>query len=84
MVPDAIQELLERTYRDQTVGELTYADQADADELLRLLRIHANRRNLKLHAETATSENGPLLRFKMRDKRVYTKRAACWNQQAGG
>jgi hypothetical protein len=81
VVPDAVRDLLERTYEDQTVGELPYDNQADADELLRLFRVHSNRRNLRLHTEyTQDGEGRALLRFKMRDKRVYTKRSPRWHQ----
>jgi hypothetical protein len=81
VVPDAVQEALETTYRDQTVGELPYVDQADADALVSLFRTHANRRGLKLHWEYAAApDGGRLLRFKMRDKRVYTKRSPRWHQ----
>lgn len=81
VVPDAVQDALEATYRDQTVGELPYEDQDDADDLVRMFHTHVNRRGLKLHWEyTKDSEGRKLLRFKMRDKRVYTKRSPIWNR----
>lgn len=81
VVPEAVQEALEATYRDQTVGELPYEAQADAEALVSLFRTHVNRRGLKLHWEYAQSDSGArILRFKMRDKRVYTKRSPHWSQ----
>ena len=81
VVPAPVQEALESTYRDQTIATLPFEDQADADELVKLLRVHANRRGLKLHweyADLADDQGGRVLRFKMRAKRVYTKRSARW------
>lgn len=85
VVPEQVQEALERTYRDTTVGELPYEDQGDADALLKLFRTHTNRRGLKLHWEYAEGPGGArVLRFKMRDKRPYTKRSPIWDQRAHG
>jgi hypothetical protein len=78
VVPAPVQDALERTYADQTVGELPFADQADAEALVHLFRVHVNRRGLKLHWEIV----GATLRFKMRDKRPYVKRSPRWDHQA--
>lgn len=83
VVPPPVQEALERTYRDHTIAELPFEDQADADALVKLLRVHANRRRLKLHweyADAADDQGGRVLRFKMRAKRTYTKRSPRWQQ----
>lgn len=80
VVPDQVKDVLERTLRDGTVGELPYEQQADADALVRLMTTHANRRNLRLHTECVTKDGTNVLRFKMRKRRVYTKRSPVWQQ----
>lgn len=76
VVPTPIQEILERTYADQTVCELSVKDQADAEALVRLLQVHANRRGLRLHWEAREQA----VSFKMRDKRPYVKRSPRWDR----
>lgn len=82
VIPDVVRDSLERTYADQTVGHLPYESEADAQELVHLFQVHANRRNLKLHCERGTGPQGEKrLYFKMRDKRPYTKRRADYWQR---
>lgn len=81
VVPDVVRDALEKTYADQTVGQLPYESETDAQELVHLFQVYVNRRGLKLHCERGTGSHGEkLLRFKMRDKRPYTKRSPKWEQ----
>lgn len=81
VVPDVVQSILQRTYEEQTVAEQPYESQADADELIRLCRIHADRLGLKLHADTAVRDGQRIVRLKMRDKRPYVKRSPFWQHR---
>jgi hypothetical protein len=83
VVPAPVREALEHTYANDCVGVLPYEEKTDADELVRLCRIYAQRRGLKLHVEYATTDDGQnVLRLKMRKKRTYTKRSTHWQHRA--
>lgn len=75
-VPDALAAWMERTYRENIVCELP-AEQhhPDTDELLRLIKIYAQRRGKSFMTQFFLKDDNSHLRFKMRDKRPYTRTA---------
>lgn len=71
-VPKELADLMDRTYRDNTVCELPCDPMSqDAVILIRLLRIHAKRQGKAL-SHQFFHNGGPHIRFRMRDKRTYT------------
>lgn len=75
--PDLI-ELLEQSRREDGVLEVAATqDDEEVQELIKQSRIYARRQNLSFTSQFAQNENGSsILRFRLRDKRSYQKKAA--------
>lgn len=75
-IPPELASWLERTYRDGTVCEIPCDPHSeDAALLVRLLRIYVRRKGRALSHQFFEHEGVPYIRFRMRNKRVYTRTA---------
>jgi hypothetical protein len=78
-IPAEIQQWADATY-NQGVGCEVPADDSDQDsaaaavEFARLLRLYAQRCGKSISIEFAQTDGGRVLRFQMREKRVYKKK----------
>jgi hypothetical protein len=78
-VPHNVRAAMDTTYRDSAVCEIPAQDDEDTRGFLRMCRLYAEREGRKLIFEFDTDPDGrSVLRFKMRDKRTYTKTADRW------
>lgn len=74
VIPQEVQDALERTYRHGECGELRVErDSEECEQLIRLMRIYATRRRNKVfdHQFFDLADGGTGLRFRMRDPRAY-------------
>lgn len=73
-IPPEITEWMEETYRTGKVCEVpappTKEDRAD---FISLLKLCAKRAGKTVYTQDFTRDNAPWVRFKMRDKRPYTR-----------
>lgn len=74
VIPTKLVEILEDTYRRGEMYELPLDADDDADELLRLARLHAKHRNLTIEAVEHEGADGAFLWFRMKKKRPYRYR----------
>lgn len=79
-IPPAVGEMLDRTYADTSVCELQWADDDDGAAFLRLCRLYATRRNLRILHEPFEKSGNMYMRIKMRDKRPYRKLSPIWQR----
>jgi hypothetical protein len=79
-IPPGIGNMLERTYRDTTVAELPCDSDEDSAAFLRMCRLYATRKNMKVHHEVFEKNGQTYIRVKMREKRQYRKTSPVWQQ----
>ena len=73
-IPPEITEWMEETYRTGQVCELP-SPEADEDraDFISLLKLYAKRAGKTVYTQDFIRDGAPWLRFKMRDKRTYTR-----------
>jgi hypothetical protein len=73
-IPEQVTAWMERTYRDNSLCELPAEEHhPETDELIRLLKIYATRMGKSVLIQFFVKDDTEHLRFKMRDKRPYTR-----------
>lgn len=73
-IPPEIEEWMEETYRSDKVCELPSPEaEEDRADFISLLKLYAKRAGKTVYTQDFVKDGAPWVRFKMRDKRPYTR-----------